>query len=285
MNFVFFGTPEFAAIILKKLIDAKISPALVICNPDRPVGRKKVITPPPVKRLIMNYESGIRDKIKILQPEKLDPSLFIIPNSSFDIFIVAAYAKIIPEKILAIPKLGTIGIHPSLLPCHRGATPIQTAILTGDEVTGVTLYLLDQKVDHGPVLAMRELEIQNSNFEILNRKLAELGAELLVEILPEFLRGEIKPEEQNEKEATFTKKFKIEDAFVDLNKDDPVIIERKVRALNPEPGVFTLSQSKGGLRRMKILEAEIIDGKLKLKKIQIEGKKPFDVTQGKPLSV
>ncbi len=135
-NFIFFGTPEFSAIILEKLIKADFIPAAVVCNPDRPVGRKQVTTPPPIKQRIMNYESGIKNKIKILQPEKLDPSLFIIPNSSFDFFIVAAYARIIPKEILDVPRLGSIGVHPSLLPKYRGATPIQSAILAGEKKTG-----------------------------------------------------------------------------------------------------------------------------------------------------
>lgn len=295
MRFAFFGTPEFAAIILEKLIGKGFIPRAVICNPDRPTGRKRIVTPPPVKQSVMKYELEIREKIKILQPEKLDPSLFLIPHSSFDLFIVVAYAKILPKEILEIPKFGAIGIHPSLLPRHRGPTPIQTAILEGDKVTGVTLFLMDEKVDHGPILAGQGLEIRNSNFETLNRELANLGAKLLIETLPKFMKGEIKTQIQNENYATYTKKFTTEDAYVppqDLWQAEKeggeiaIQIERKIRALNPEPGVWTkitpdlvsLIRANSGMvrKRMKILRAEIVDGKLKLKKIQIEGKKPFD---------
>jgi len=274
-TYAFFGTPEFAAIVLEKLITAHMPPVLVVCNPDRPVGRKHIITPPPTKLLT------IKHNIPVLQPEVLSNSKFEILNPKPDFFIVAAYAKIIPQEILDIPRLGSIGVHPSLLPLYRGPTPIQTAIINGDEKTGVTLYLLDKDVDHGPVLATRELTITNDdNYDRLSRKLAELGANLLIETLPKFVNGEIKPQPQNEAQATYTKKLKTEDGFVDLEKDDPVITERKIRALNPEPGVFTLSPSKGGLfniaqgKRVKLLEAEIVEGKLKLKKIQIEGKTP-----------
>jgi len=278
MRYVFFGTPEFAAIILEKLIGAGLIPAFVVCNPDRPAGRKKILTPPPVKQRIMNYESGIRNKIKILQPEKLDKdflnSLFLIHNSSpFDFFVVAAYGKIIPQKLLEIPRRGTIGVHPSLLPKYRGATPIQTAILNGEDITGVTLFLMDEQIDHGPVLAQRTLEngeLGMMNYETLHDKLAELAGNMLVETIPKYLKGEYTLHPQNDKDATYTKKFKDDDAFVDLEKDDPILIERKVRALNPEPGVWTFQNNK----RMKILEAELIDGKIKLKKIQFEGKKP-----------
>ena len=282
MKCVFFGTPEFAAIILEKLIKVGFIPEAVVCNPDRPVGRKKIITPSPVKARIMNYELGIRDKIKILQPEKLDSSLFIIPNSSFDVFVVAAYSQIIPKEILEIPRLGTIGVHPSLLPKYRGSSPIQSAILNGDKETGVTLYLMDDKMDHGPILSQRKLEfsIFNFQFSILYQKLAELSADLLIETLPKFLNREIEPITQNESQATYTKKFITEDGRIDpedlsaaqngASLEKAIMIERKIRALNPEPGVFTFINGK----RVKLLEAKISDGKIVITKTQIEGKKP-----------
>ena len=271
MRYVFFGTPDFAAIILEKLVKAGLPPVLVVCNPDRPVGRKKIITPPPVKQRIMNFESGIRQRIKIIQPEKLDPSLFLIPNSQFDFFIIAAYAKILPKEIIDIPRLGAIGVHPSLLPKYRGATPIQSVILNGEKETGVTLFLIDEKIDHGKIVASSKQQVSSKdNYESLIKKMAELAADLLIKTLPKFLNGEITPETQNENEATYTKKLTSKDAYVDLEKDDPLIVERKVRALNPEPGVWSIINGK----RTKILETEIIDGKLKLKKIQVEGKRP-----------
>src|SRR3989344_5918744 len=139
MKFVFFGSPEFAAIVLEKLIKAGFMPAAVVCAPDAPAGRKKIPTPPPAKVRIMNYEERIKNKIQILQPETLSiihDSLFVIQP---DFFIVAAYAKIIPKEILDIPRLGTIGVHPSLLPKYRGASPIQSAILNDEAETGTTL--------------------------------------------------------------------------------------------------------------------------------------------------
>ncbi|MEE8131819.1 MAG: methionyl-tRNA formyltransferase [Candidatus Paceibacterota bacterium] len=281
MKYIFWGTPEFAAIILEKLIKADFIPEAIICNSDKPVGRKKIITPPPVKQRIMNYESRIKDGIKILQPENLS----IIHDSLFkiqpDLFIVAAYAKILPKEILEIPKLGTIGVHPSLLPKYRGSSPIQTTILSGDEKTGTTLYLMDEGLDSGPILAQRELEFQISNFQFsnLHKKLAELSAELFIETLPKFLNNEITPSPQNENQATFTKKFRTEDGhikFEDLKKaqkqggEIALEIDRKIRALNPEPGTYTFINNK----RVKLLEAKITDKKLELITVQIEGKKP-----------
>ena len=170
-----------------------------------------------------------------------------------------------------LPKGGSNGVRPSLLPRHRGATPIQNEILSGDTITGVTLYTMDEKVDHGPILAGKELAIEpNDTYETLSHKLASLSAELLISTIPNYIAGNIKPQVQNETYATYTKKFSAEDARVDLEHDDPLVIERRVRALNPEPGVWTIQNNK----RMKILEAEMRDGKLKLKKIQMEGKTP-----------
>jgi methionyl-tRNA formyltransferase len=279
MKYVFFGTPEFAAVILEKLIGSGFVPAAVVCNPDRPAGRKKLITPPPVKSLIMQHEAW---GIEILQPEKLDSS-FMIRVSSFkpDLFIVASYAKIIPKVILETPRLGVIGVHPSILPEYRGSTPIQSVILEGEHETGVSLYLLDEKVDHGRILAGRKLLMGTGDtYEVLLRKLAALGGDLLAEILPKFLAGEVKPEPQDEAKATYTKKFTSEDAFVDPRELDLAesggdaekarLISRKILALNPEPGVWTLKDGK----RTKLLEAEIRENRLVLKKIQREGEKP-----------
>ena len=282
MKFIFFGTPEFAAIILEKLIQAELMPEAVICNPDKPTGRKQIITPPPVKVLAQKYG------LTIYQPKDKNELLEIIKKLQPDLAIVAAFGMLFPKEILAVPKYGFINIHPSLLPKYRGPTPIQTAILNGDEKTGVSLFLIDEEMDHGPILAKRELEFPISNFQfpILSQKLAELGADLLIETLPDFVVGKITPLPQNESQATYTKKFSTQDAYIepkDLEEaqekggDKAVEIDRKIRALNPEPGTFTLSLSKGGLKRTKLLEAKIIDGKLKITKIQVEGGKPKEI--------
>ncbi len=266
MNFAFFGTPEFAAAILEKLIEAGLPPAVIVCNPDRPAGRKKIITPPEAKIVAQ------KNNLPVLQPVDLKTEDFKSKIMGFDMGVVAAYGQIIPKEIIGSFKNGVIGVHPSLLPKYRGATPIQSAILEGEKETGVTLFLMDEQVDHGPILAQKALEnyeLRIMNYETLHDKLAELGAELLIETLPKFSNGEYTLKPQNDKDATYTKKFKDDDAYVDLEKDDPVLIERKIRALNPEPGVWTFQNNK----RMKILEAELTDGKLKLKRIQMEGKK------------
>ncbi|MDO8537186.1 MAG: methionyl-tRNA formyltransferase [bacterium] len=282
-KFVFFGTPEFAAIVLEKLIAAGFFPAAVVCNPDRPVGRKKIVTPPPVKTRILNLESGIKNRIAILQPENLIDSKFQILDSKPDFAIVAAYAKIIPQELLGLFPKGVLGVHPSLLPKHRGASPIQSAILNGDEETGVTLYMLDEKMDHGQIVSSVKCQASSADtYETLLKKLAELGGGLLAKTLPNLLAGKIRPVPQDEKLATYTKKFKTEDGLIsseDLERalagDENLAqsIDRKIRAFNPEPGAWTIISGK----RTKLLAAQIQGGKLILRQIQTEGERPKKV--------
>ena len=282
MRYIFFGTPNFAATILERLISAEMPPIALVCNPDRPVGRKQIITPPPTKTLVIRHQSL---GIKVFQPQY--PSLLMSNVSALmsDFFIVAAYAKILPKEILEIPRLGTIGVHPSLLPKYRGPSPIQSAILAGEKETGVSLFLMDEQLDHGPIIAEQKTTIDNlfSNSRELENRLAEMSAELLIETLPKFVESKITPLSQDESQATYTKKFTSEDAFVsekDLraatNENSPektAEILRKIRALNPEPGVWTLQ----GNKRVKLLEAALEGNKLVLKKTQEEGKTPLEI--------
>ncbi len=270
MKYIFFGTPEFAAIVLEKLVEAGIPPALVVCAPDKPAGRKKIITPPPTKILAEKYNIGV------LQPETLANFKSQITNHKPDFFVVAAYAKILSREILAIPRLGTIGVHPSLLPKYRGVSPIQSAILNNEKETGTILFLMDEGVDHGPVLAQEKLPIANSNYEKLLKELAELSGDLLIKTIPKFVEGKVTPLPQNEAGATYTKKFGLEDALVDLKNDPPKQIWLKIRALNPEPGVATALELKNGKKiRLKLLEADFKDNKLELKRVQPESKNPM----------
>jgi methionyl-tRNA formyltransferase len=292
MKYVFFGSPRFAAIILGSLIEADMSPVAIVCNPDRPVGRKQIITPPLTKQEIFETaeRSGVSSAITILQPEKLDEQFIehlraLVP----DFFIVAAYAKIIPQAVLDIPRLGTLGTHPSLLPKYRGASPIQSALLAGDAITGTTLYAMDAKMDHGGIYAQREWPIApGTNYLALETQLAALSADALIKLILNFYAGKLTPQEQDESRATFTKKFVTQDGFVDekdledaTKEDDDAntggdkkvvrMILNKINALNPEPGCWTIQNGK----RIKLLEAEIEpSGSLKLTVVQEEGQKP-----------
>ncbi len=273
MKYVFFGTPDFAVGVLEKMIEAKIPPVAVICNPDRPFGRKKIVTPPPVKILAQKHA------IEIFQPEKLDTdAIRRLKQYDADVFVVVAYSKILKKDIIEIPRLGVIGVHPSLLPKYRGATPIQSVILAGEKETGATLFMIDEKIDHGSILAQEILPIENPTYKELEHQLARLSGKLLAETLPKFITGSITPKLQDESNATLTKKFETADAKIDpvilseaknLGGQAAIEIERKIRAFNPEPGAWTIINGK----RTKLLEAEIVDGKLKLKTIQVAGGK------------
>ena len=257
MKLVFFGTSKFAVPALKKLADSDYEIAAVITQPDKPAGRKQELSPSPVK------EAAQELGLKILQPSKLD-SKFEIPDS--DIFIVASYGKIIPKSILAIPKYGTLNIHPSLLPKYRGPSPIQSAILNGDKETGVSIMVLDAEMDHGPVLANVKAQISNNKgFRELHDGLAVTGAELLMEVLAKYINGEIKPQPQDHSQVTFTKIITKDDGRIDWNKPAEVI-NNLIRAYEDWPVAWTTLDGK----RLKIFEAEVVSetgkqGELKMK--------------------
>ncbi len=288
---VFIGTPEFGAIILERLAKTEYKPILVITMPDNPAGRKQILTPPPVKTTSEKYG------IPLLQPASIKSRISEIRNLEPDLIIVAAYGKIIPKGILDIPKHGCLNVHPSLLPEYRGPSPIQAAILNGDKETGVTIILLDEKMDHGAIISNFQLPISNdATAENLSKRLAKTGAELLIETIPKWISGEIKPQPQDESKATFTKIIKKEDGRIDWTK--PALeIERQIRAFYPWPGSFTFIEKNSKKLMLKVIEAIIVPGKnlkggetfifekslgvkcgkdaLAIKTIQLEGRKPM----------
>jgi len=277
MKFVFFGTPEFAAIALEELIYAGMPPVLVVCNPDQPSGRKKIITSPPTK--VLAEENGI----SVWQPEKLDIDNAREKFSESEFAIVLTYANIIPKEVIEIFPRGIIGTHFSVLPKYRGPSPVQSAILKGDKKIAITFSLMDEKLDHGPILAQKGVEIgENENRGEIDDRLAKLSADMLVTMIPKFMAGEIIPIEQDHSQATYTKKFSTEDTYIDPedlksalggDKSKAIEILRKIRAFNPEPGTYTFMNDK----RTKLLEASIDGDKLVLKRIHKEGKTPVDV--------
>jgi methionyl-tRNA formyltransferase len=279
-GYVFFGTPEFAAIILEKLIEAEMPPLALVCNPDRPQGRNKEITPPATKQFLQYKDLPI----EIFQPESKE-ELVKLKNKIFkhaDLGIVAAYSQIIPQSVIDKPKLGIIGVHPSLLPKFRGASPIQSFILSGEGITGTTIYSIDDKVDHGPIIAQKQVTYTNEHYDTLMKVLAETGAKLLIDTLPQFKGDPFFLHPQDESKATYTKKFSPEDGYIPSNELESAAagntakateILLKIRALNPEPSVYTFINNK----RTKLLDAELVDGSLILKRIQKEGKTPVDL--------
>ncbi|MFA4890300.1 MAG: methionyl-tRNA formyltransferase [Candidatus Paceibacterota bacterium] len=280
VKFVFFGTGDFAAKVLEVLCQNGFVPELVVTTPDKPKGRKMELQPSPVKLWNMEHKTW---NIKLDQPDKLDSS-FMIQVSRFkpDLFIVADYGKIIPLEILNIPKYGALNVHPSLLPKFRGPSPIQSFILSDEEETGVTIIKIDEEVDHGDIVASSKLQALSSKLyhKELEEKLAELGGELLVKVIPDWIEGKIKTQEQDHSQATFTKKITKEDSLINLN-EPAENIARKVRALTPWPGTYfflnnppaTPERSDGGHgKRIIITEVEIEDGKLAIKRVKPEGK-------------
>lgn len=293
-RFIFFGTPEFAADVLEKLLNRGVIPVAIVCNPDKPVGRKKTVTPPAVKLLVLEHQ--LQDptlNIPLLQPEKLDDT-FIKQLKSFepDLFVIAAYAKLVKQNVLDVPKYGTLGVHPSLLPAYRGTSPMQTALLDGQDITGISLFMIDEKMDHGPIVTQETVQIGTMNYTQLAKKLAEIGGELVAKAIPGLLDKTLVPQEQDHTKATFTRKFTTEDAFIDVHALEQAhseggelarAIERKIRALNPEPGVWTMASTiynlhLGREKRVKLLDADIsMEDTLIIKKIHIEGKRPLEL--------
>lgn len=272
LKFVFFGTPDVASKTLEILKQYGYTPSLIITAPDRPVGRHFVMTPSPAK--VWADANGV----EVLQPEKITPEIVAdLETKSHalgaDLFIVVAYGKILPQSLIDIPKLGTLNIHYSLLPRHRGASPVEAAILAGDLETGVSIQKMVFKLDAGPVIAEEKLSIADDDTTLtLREKLIAIGGELLAKVLPDFVNGKLALKEQNEAEQTHCGKTKKEDGLVDPFTDDPEILWRKYRAYQPWPGLYFIRDEK----RTKITKAKFEDGKFVIEKVIPEGKKEMD---------
>ena len=241
MRLVFAGTPEFAARALAALLHAGHEVVLVLTQPDRPAGRGLRLVPSPVKALAQ--ERGL----EVYQPVSLkDPAtLALLGSLGVDAMVVAAYGLILPEPVLALPRLGAINIHASLLPRWRGAAPIQRAILAGDSCTGISIMQMDRGLDTGPLLATESLAIAAADTSaVLQDKLAELGARMIVAVLARLERGELRAEPQAAAGASYAAKIAKAEAGVDWSEAAPVI-ERKVRAFNPLPGASTMIRGVG----------------------------------------
>ncbi|MBI1956903.1 MAG: methionyl-tRNA formyltransferase [Candidatus Niyogibacteria bacterium] len=246
MKFVFLGTPLFAVRVLEELAKKNLLPSLVVTAPDKPAGRGLKLTLPPVKAWAESRRIPIFQPATLKSPEAAKR----LAEEGADVFVVAAYGKLIPGAVLTLAPKGALNIHPSLLPRWRGADPIRNAILADDAETGVTIMQLDEKLDHGPLIAQKAVPVNEKTYEKLEEELAVLGGALLTDILPQWFAGAIKPREQNHTEATFTKKIVKEDGHLDWNESAETI-ERKIRALNPWPGIFTFWNEK----RLRILKA------------------------------
>lgn len=289
VNFVFWGTPDVATETLEILKNSGYLPSLIVTAQDKPQGRKMIVTPPPVKVWAIN------NNIPYIQPENLNKTevwddLSTLGNLDGDVqressaedsrgnqnipdfFLVVAYGKIMPEKILEMPHLGSINIHYSLLPKYRGASPVESAILNGDTETGVSVQQMEYKMDSGPILASEKISIlPDEKAEELKSRLIKVGGNLLVKILPDFIENNIVSIKQNENEATFCKKIKKEDGLIDLN-DEPIKNYNKFRAYANWPRTFFFKDSK----RIIITDAKLENNEFKILRVLPEGKKEID---------
>jgi methionyl-tRNA formyltransferase len=235
MRIIYLGSPTFAVIPLEALAAAGHEISLVVTQPDRPAGRGRDLTPPPVK------VAAERLGLPVFQPASLrDPAAIErLQAAQPEVGIVAAYGEILRKNVLAVPSLGYLNIHPSLLPLHRGPTPIHGAILAGDTETGVSIMRLDPGMDSGPLLAQAIVPLPDTaRCGPLTDELFQLGARMLVQVLPLYASGQIEPREQDHSQATVTRMLKKEDGQIDWNLP-ALVIERMTRAYDPWPGAFT----------------------------------------------
>ena len=286
---IFMGTPEFSATILQGLIDANYNVVGLVSQPDRPVGRKRVITPTPTKVIALNHN------IPVFQPEKIRNDYEFIKELQPDLIVTCAYGQIVPQGLLDIPPLGCINVHASLLPKYRGGAPIHRSIINGDKETGVTIMEMIDKMDAGRMYAKASLPIlDEDNLETMFAKLQIVGRDLLLEVLPSYIKGELPGIPQNEDEVTFAWNIKHEEEEINWNKTSREIFNH-IRGLYPAPATFTYLDGEV----VKVFVSEIVDedtekepglivntkkgitvacgkGLLKIKELQVSGKKRMD---------
>jgi methionyl-tRNA formyltransferase len=262
MKIAFFGTPAFAAEFLKGLVaDPGLSVVAVVTQPDEPVGRKKILTAPPVKQVAVEH------KLPVFQPTKLKDANFQdqLKALGADIGIVVAYGRILPDSLLNVLPLGFINVHPSLLPKYRGPSPIIAALANGDTQTAVTIIKLVQEMDAGPILAQATIEVAaNETQASLTSKVVDIGVPLLIESLKAYVSGQLTLHEQDHSQATFCKLLTRQDGVIDWSEPAEAI-ERKVRAYNPWPGTTS--------NDLKIFSARVSDRSLPSGEQLVDGKR------------
>lgn len=263
---IFFGTPNFAVPFLESLNNSNLFEiAAVICEPDRPSGRKQKIVFSPVKSYCL------KNSLLLLQPQRVLEIKDDILSVNADISVVVAYGQIIPNSIVTMPKHGTINVHPSDLPHYRGPSPIQTALLNGDKQTAVTIMKMDEKMDHGPILAKQTISIDdNDDYTLLEQKILESSPALLIDTLEKYLADKVTPIDQDDELASYCKMIKKEDGLIDWNL--PALnIHNKIRAYSLWPRAYTIVDN----RRLIFIKSKFTSGKIQPILVQLEGKKPI----------
>ena len=284
MKIIFFGTPDYVLPILKSVHKKFVtgpgkSPivAVVTASP-KPVGRKQILSYSPIDKWAHDHKLPIFYSADDLVTANLD----------FELGVLASYGEIIKKDVINLFSQGILVIHPSLLPKYRGASPIPEALKNGDEITGVTILKMDEKMDHGPIVSQfKENVLPTDTSESLRARLFERSAEVLVETLTPYIQGKIRPKKQDETQATYTKLVTKQDGFIELTGSDPVnpiAINNFIRAMQPWPGAWTevKLQSDGVTKRVKLLKSHLDEnGKLVLDEVQLEGKDPVSYKQFK----
>lgn len=266
---IFMGTPDFGVPALEALIkDERFEVVHIFSQPDKPQGRKQEILPTPIKEVALKYS------IPCSQPEKLrtEENITLIRDLKPDFIVVVAYGRIIPKSILDIPKYGCINIHGSLLPKYRGASPIQAALLHGEKETGVTIMLLSEGMDEGAMLRKIIVSVtQETTSENLFDSLSTQGAEILPDTLDEFAKGNITPEEQDHREATYCGKIEKEMGEIHPDTETAEEIYHKWQAFTPWPGIYLFEEGK----RIKLLKIKVSTEKAPIGKISVVNKSLF----------
>ena len=248
------GTADFGAPCLEALAGARGHQLVgVVTQPDRPVGRRQELTPPPIKTVALKHGLPVLQPEKIRRPEAVAQLRELAP----ELIVVVAYGQILPKDVLSLPSLGCVNVHASLLPRWRGASPIQAALLAGDEFSGVTTMLIDEGLDSGPMLLRERVEIgPDDNAEVLHDKLAARGPALLMKTIAGLAAGTLQPTPQPNEGVTHAPKIKKEDGLVDWTQAARQIRNR-LRAFTPWPGLFTFLPAEGGSRVLKIWSAAV----------------------------
>ena len=266
IRFVFFGSSRLSVIVLDELKELGLIPAAIGTTPDKPQGRKLVMTPNVVKTW------AIENSISCLDVAKLDDAAAaVLKEIPADVFIVASYGKIMPARILDIPARGSLNVHPSLLPKYRGPSPLPTAILDDAKATGVTIMQMDAEMDHGPIVAQKPVTVNEwPVYEDFEEMMAREGARLLAGILPDWIAEKITPHEQDHSAATYTRKYTKEDGLLDLSAD-PYQNFRKIQAFHEWPQAYYFVAHRGKDIRIKVTAASFQSGKLTIEKVIPEG--------------
>ncbi|MDD5464722.1 MAG: methionyl-tRNA formyltransferase [Candidatus Moranbacteria bacterium] len=287
LRIVFMGTPKISAEILQALLQDKYNIIGVYTQPDKKVGRKQILEKSPVK--ILAEENGI----PVFDPRRLDDEAIAkLREQNPDLIVLIAYGKILPQAVLDLPRLGAVNIHPSLLPKFRGPSPIQSALLAGEKITGTTIMLMDAGIDTGGILQQEQIDITDTEtyFE-LEKKLTDLSIRNLLKVLPKWIGGEIQPQKQVDSKASYCKMIRKEEGQINWNAPAEIIFN-KYRAFRSWPGIFATWNDK----RLKLNAIEIVaenftahkigeifqnensvfvqtgSGAIELKEVQLEGK-------------